>query len=182
MSKPYAKPYKWVKKPTERMCAHTNTFIQEHRLVAEQIVGRQLYPQEVVHHIDGNTLNNNVENLQVFASHSDHTKFHNGIDVYEKDNVWYAIENPIIVCKTCGKPFRLVYKDQTFCSRQCANESMVQTSASLESIQQMLFDAQGNISAVGNALGVSGNAIANRLKRAKLPYHSSDYRMPPINQ
>ena len=48
----------------------------EHRIVAEQILGRALYPGEVVHHIDGNKRNNKPENLRVFESQSDHAKFH----------------------------------------------------------------------------------------------------------
>lgn len=48
----------------------------EHRIVAEQILGRALFPGEVVHHIDGNKRNNKPENLRVFGSQGDHAKFH----------------------------------------------------------------------------------------------------------
>lgn len=39
--------------------------IQEHRLVMEGIVGRELRPDETVHHINGNTTDNRPENLQL---------------------------------------------------------------------------------------------------------------------
>ncbi len=48
----------------------------EHRIVAEQILGRALFPGEVVHHIDGNKRNNKPENLRVFGFQGDHAKFH----------------------------------------------------------------------------------------------------------
>ncbi len=48
----------------------------EHRVVAEQILGRALRKGEVVHHIDGNVRNNKPENLRIFASQAEHAKFH----------------------------------------------------------------------------------------------------------
>ncbi|HCI73681.1 MAG TPA: HNH endonuclease [Lachnospiraceae bacterium] len=48
----------------------------EHRIVAEQILGRKLKPGEIVHHIDGNKRNNSRENIRVFASQSEHAKLH----------------------------------------------------------------------------------------------------------
>ncbi|WP_071131351.1 HNH endonuclease signature motif containing protein [Enterococcus timonensis] len=44
----------------------------EHRVVAEEMIGRPLRAGEVVHHIDHNRRNNNPENLMVFPSQADH--------------------------------------------------------------------------------------------------------------
>ena len=48
----------------------------EHRVVAEQMLGRKLKPGEVVHHIDGNKRNNSPDNLMVFSSQADHARYH----------------------------------------------------------------------------------------------------------
>jgi hypothetical protein len=47
----------------------------EHRLVMERFLGRKLSPDEHVHHIDGDTLNNSPSNLQL-VSRSEHMRIH----------------------------------------------------------------------------------------------------------
>ena len=48
----------------------------EHRLVIERHLNRKLTPFEVVHHKDGNKLNNALSNLEVLSSQSDHVQEH----------------------------------------------------------------------------------------------------------
>ena len=47
----------------------------EHRVVMEKYLGRKLHTSEVVHHIDGNKQNNNIENLTV-TNNPEHSKLH----------------------------------------------------------------------------------------------------------
>lgn len=47
-----------------------------HRTVVEEILGRKLLPSEVVHHKDGNKLNNNPDNLIVMQC-GEHRALHN---------------------------------------------------------------------------------------------------------
>lgn len=53
-----------------------DNYVLEHRVVMETHMGRILLPNEVVHHINGNTSDNRVENLMLFSCQSDHFKFH----------------------------------------------------------------------------------------------------------
>ena len=56
--------------------AYTNGMIYEHILKAEEKLGRPLLLKEVVHHIDHNRTNNSFENLLIFSSQEDHSRFH----------------------------------------------------------------------------------------------------------
>jgi HNH endonuclease len=47
----------------------------EHRVVAAKMLGRKLKSDEHVHHIDGNGLNNDPQNLQVLSAGA-HSRLH----------------------------------------------------------------------------------------------------------
>ena len=66
--------YKQLGRPGHPM-ARAGKCIREHRLVAAQKLGRLLLPSEVVHHIDGDTTNNDPDNLAVL-SHGEHARQH----------------------------------------------------------------------------------------------------------
>lgn len=51
-------------------------YILEHRYVMSEHLGRLLLKEELVHHIDGNKLNNAIVNLEL-TNLSDHRRIHN---------------------------------------------------------------------------------------------------------
>lgn len=56
-----------------------------HRVIAEGKIGRKLTSDEVVHHIDGNKLNNNPENLMVVTK-EEHARIHHKNKTHETSN------------------------------------------------------------------------------------------------
>lgn len=65
--------YRLVHVP-EHPFSNSNNYVREHRLVMENKLGRYLTPLEVVHHIDGDKLNNSPDNLELFSKNSEHLK------------------------------------------------------------------------------------------------------------
>lgn len=81
-----------------------------HRLVAEEMIGRELRPGEQVHHKNGNKLDNRPENLEVLAS-KDHQLIHHP-QIYPSDKA----------CEYCGAiftPHKTKRKRAKSCSEQC---------------------------------------------------------------
>lgn len=65
--------YVWVYCPDHPHRARGN-YVQEHRLVAERVLGRYLLPEEVVHHKDDDHGNNEPDNLVVYPDNATHMR------------------------------------------------------------------------------------------------------------
>lgn len=78
------------------------------------------------------------------------------------------------VCKICGSP---VYRGNDRCVKCYRQEQINPNKPSKEELQQILFQNNGNFSAVGRIFNLTDNAIRKWCKSYNLPYHSSDYKI-----
>jgi len=76
--------YLYLYKPNHPF--NKKNYVLESRLIMEKHLGRYLKPEERVHHIDENKLNNILSNLMLFPNQSAHTKHHHpkGLKVSSK--------------------------------------------------------------------------------------------------
>ena len=74
ISRSGGKKYILIHSPEHPNCSKKG-YIREHRLVMEEHLERLLEKDELVHHIDGDTLNNSIDNLMV-VSDKEHRQIH----------------------------------------------------------------------------------------------------------
>jgi len=79
MQKKIVKGYVYLYVPDHKYSKGKKGWLQEHRIVVENFLKRRLKEGECVHHLDENKKNNKIENLMIFKSHSEHSKFHTKI-------------------------------------------------------------------------------------------------------
>lgn len=71
----------WTEDGYKNIRVAKGKYKREHRLVVEQSIGRQLKKEEIVHHIDGDKLNNQLDNLALCKNKSEHQKAHYSLEI-----------------------------------------------------------------------------------------------------
>ena len=71
----YANGYIMIKVPSHPN-ANKRGYVYKHRLIMEKYLGRYLSPIEVVHHKNGDKLNNDINNLILFHNTNQHSSYH----------------------------------------------------------------------------------------------------------
>ncbi len=98
--------YILIRVGTDHHLSDVRGYAYEHRLFAEEKIGRRLRPREQVHHIDGNRGNNALENIEVMETLAHHLVNHRKTG---KKRRLPGEPNIKILCACgCGKRF-LVY-------------------------------------------------------------------------
>lgn len=145
--------------------AKANGCVLKQRIVAEEMLGRYLKDEEVVHHKDENRHNNIPSNLMVFKSQSHHARFHlnKNIELICMDGVYECKPIPNSVCPVCNNQF-VGYKGQIYCSNKCSKISQRKV-VDRPNKQELLKLLENNsYCEVGRVFGVSDNTIRKWLK------------------
>ena len=82
----------------------------EHRLIAEKVLGKKLKTKHHVHHVDGNSLNNEHSNLVICESQAYHNFLHRRKRALEQAGDAHFVRCSI--CKTYDDPDNMVIKKQ----------------------------------------------------------------------
>jgi hypothetical protein len=155
--------------------ARSNGVTYEQYIIAEEKLGRLLRDGEVVHHEDEDKLNNHPDNLYVFATVADHSRYHKTGRREQVEDYWIS---PVLTrgCKQCGKTFEYREShDNTFCSIECmALNNRVIARPTKEELHEMIKTK--SFTQIGKDYGVSDNAIRKWCKYYGLPYRKKDLK------
>ena len=138
-------------------------WVYEHTYFAEKQLGRKLYSNEEVHHLDGNKLNNRYENLVVLLK-SSHNKIHSWIN---RGSPYRSETSPIRDCKVCG--VCLQKKQKKYCSTKCR---VIDNNLSLLEVDKLteVIKSSKSMEQVARLYGVSSNAIRKRCNKLNISY------------
>lgn len=142
-------------------------YIYEHIYVATMEIGRPLSKDEVVHHLDHDRANNDVDNL-IVLSRSHHARLHAWLRMYmaTKSLKWEKR-----LCECCGSKLKFTLR---YCSEACYLEAKAKDIPIRETLIKDM-ESLGSVLAVGRKYGVSDNAVRKWLRKYSLPLKVSEY-------
>lgn len=154
-------------------------FVAEHRYVAEQMIGRFLKKGEVVHHKNHIRTDNRPENLLVFKTREDHSRFHSGGELMrdpEDPNVYISsFVKTEIPCAYCGEMFTPRTANSKFCCPECSSLSQRKVARPTKNeLKKLLLEFK--IQEISRIYGISGNGIRRWCIMYKLPYKLKDIK------
>jgi hypothetical protein len=158
--------------------ANADGAVYVHVIIAEEKLGRYLLPEEVVHHRDLNKLNNNPNNLMIFASNSDHSRFHaNGCDestLSLNENGVYVCEKREYICIDCGEE---ITRYGLRCKKCAAIHERKASRPTQTELLNMILNHNGNFTKVAKEYGVSDNVVRKWCDSYNMSRKSRDYKV-----
>jgi hypothetical protein len=160
--------------------SQSNGYVYEHIIIAEEMLNRLLDENECVHHLDENKQNNSLDNLIIFKTKSDHSRFHKTGLLEKIGDTYIGIENIGLIkkCKYCGKEFktfRLDLSKAIYCSEKCAKTSNRRCDRPTKQELLNLIKSKTFVD-IGKIYNVSDNAIRNWCKSYDLPFKRKDIK------
>ncbi len=170
----YGNGYLAVYYPEHPFAFKNNGCIYYHRLVVEDFFGRYLKPEEHIHHLDNNPLNNDIVNLIVFQTNGDHIAFHKGGQLILHDDGTYTCIALGInkkrnkkgyfcgTCIDCGEPCE-------YSAKRCLKCYSIYKARNLpekEELKKLLFEIP--TTHIAKKYGVSDKAVEKWCKKYDL--------------
>jgi hypothetical protein len=144
-------------------------YVYEHILIAEKMLGRELYPDEVVHHLDGIKTNNNPYNLLVLLR-SQHTKLHHWMRKH------WIISKPSIFTETkrCVVCNAVLSDTDKYCSVECSRigQRKIPNRPDLDQLGKDVISMP--MTKIGEKYGVSDNAVRKWCTALGLPFKKAE--------
>lgn len=161
--------------------ARTDGYVYIHQLQAEKKLGRYLKDGECVHHINKDKYDNDLDNLIVFKTVSDHTAFHNGCEIALDGDVYIAINKQlknemgylIKICPICNT--NTCYYTSNMCDQCRRIKSRKVKRPSYDELLNLILNKP--FVAIGKIFGVSDNTIRKWCKVYGLPTKYKDIKM-----
>lgn len=146
---------------------------QEHRIVAENMLGRPLNEGEVVHHMDQIRSNNYPDNLLVLSGPM-HSKLHGWLDkhtIVPNEYQSERLQQGCTRCEVCEYPVNPGYR---YCSHNCEKISIRKVDRpTKEKLAELLWTKP--TSSIAKDYGVSDKAVEKWSKQYALDKPSRGY-------
>ncbi len=143
----------------EHHLADQNGYALEHRYIAEQMLGRRLDKQEIVHHRDHNKKNNHPDNLEVLPNRAHHCRAHAKNDISKRKPI--DSDNKRITC-ACGCGARIMKYDKYGRSRDRKLGHYAKW-MNADEVKQLIFDRNSGV--VWSELEIKYGRPARSLRR-----------------
>lgn len=134
--------------------------VYEHQLIAEDLIGRNLKENEVVHHLDNNRSNNSPDNILVLDN-SQHSKLHRWLDknlIIPKPTQLIRNLKGCVRCSVCEKPIEPSMKT---CSVECYKIS-IKCPDDIDYLEEAIKVKP--LTTIAKELGISDNGVKSRCK------------------